>query len=438
MQDGPQGEASPMTEHRVSLRSLTLRRYEDPARSRDPRVRAVVTGLRTLDVAPAPRAHFRAELRAQLVAVAPRLITDGIAAEDQMIDIVPRPSTEPVSGQAERSRGARVAAGLRSIPIARPLGIAATLITVFALLLGGAVYLSRNALPGDALYGLKRARENFQYAMAGSDQERANLLLDFAGTRVDEAQGLIDRSSATALGDGASAGGGISAETEQLINSNLSSADGDVRNAAQLLGNDAVKSDNPHPLATITAWAPGQLARLHRLANAMPVGILRARTNQSSELVQAAAHRAKKLQTKVNCGAPTSTHSDQLGPVPSAGCGSTPPVVPGKHQKKHRHHAHHNRGGKPASSPVSAPIVATTPAPGDTHHPGAGPSIGPSNLPSTHKPPITLPTLPSLPNPLPSASIGVTLTHCHLGLGLGIIVVSVDTCTLMGGTPHNH
>jgi hypothetical protein len=59
-------------------------------------------------------------------------------------------------------------------------------------------------------------------------------------------------------------------------------------------------------------------------------------------------------------------------------------------------------------------------------------------VPSTHKPPIKLPTLPSLPNPLPSVSIGVTLTHCHLGLGLGIIVVSLDTCAVLGGTPHNH
>jgi hypothetical protein len=429
-----------MTEHRVSLRSISLRRYEDPARSRDPRVRAVVAGLSTIDVAPPPRAHFRAELRAQLVAVAPRLIADGVAAEGQMIDIVPRPTPELVASPAERSHRTRIAAGLRSIPIARPLTVAATLITVFALLLGGAVWMSRNALPGDALYGLKRASENFQYAMAGSDQERANLLLDFAGTRVDEAQGLVDRSSATALGTGLSAGG-ISAETEQQINSNLASADGDVRNAAQLLGNDAVKSDNPHPLATMTAWAPGQLARLHRLANAVPVGILRARTSQSSKLVHAAEHRAKTLQTKVTCGAPASTSSDSLGPVPAADCGSTAPSLPAKHRKKHRHHGHHGHGTKPAGSQISQPIVATTtPAPGGgKQHPGSGPSVGPTTPPSTHKPPITLPTLPSIPipNPLPSVSVGLTLTHCHLGLGLGIVVVDLNTCSLLGGTPHS-
>jgi hypothetical protein len=240
------------------------------------------------------------------------------------------------------------------------------------------------------------------------------------------------------MGAGPSAGG-INAETEQLINSTLASADGDVRNAAQLLGNDAVKSDNPHPLATMTAWAPGQLARLHQLAQAMPPGFLRARTSESSKLVHAALHRAKTLQTKVTCGSATSTRTDSLGPVPASGCGSpvpTVPTLPTKHPKKHRHHPRHNLGTKPAGSQLPPSIAATTP--GGKHHPGAGPSIGPSTAPTTHKPPITLPTLPSLPNPLPSASVGVTLTHCHLGLGLGIVIVSLDTCSLLGGTPHNN
>src|SRR3954452_13145573 len=121
MESGPHRGARPMADHRVSLHGLSLRRYEDPTQSPDPRVRAVIAGLQTLDPAPAPRAHFRAELRAQLVAVAPRLIADGIAAEGKMIDIVPRPTAVDAVPQPERSRTARLVTGLRSIPIARPL-----------------------------------------------------------------------------------------------------------------------------------------------------------------------------------------------------------------------------------------------------------------------------------------------------------------------------
>src|SRR4051812_7061057 len=73
-------EMTQMGEHRVSMLG-SLRRYEDPARSSDPRIRAVVAGLSTLEIAPPARAHFRAELRSQLVAVAPRLVAEGLSAE---------------------------------------------------------------------------------------------------------------------------------------------------------------------------------------------------------------------------------------------------------------------------------------------------------------------------------------------------------------------
>src|SRR5436190_1987747 len=58
-------EMAEMAEHRVSMLGSSLRRFEDPTRSADPRIRAVVAGLRTLEIAPPARAHFRAELRAQ-------------------------------------------------------------------------------------------------------------------------------------------------------------------------------------------------------------------------------------------------------------------------------------------------------------------------------------------------------------------------------------
>src|SRR5690348_17059209 len=117
-----------MSEHRVSMPGgSSLRRFEDPAHSADPNIRAIVSGLRTLEIAPPPRAHFRAELRAQLVAVAPRLVAEGVAAELTPVSPVaaperarPQPRPAPV---AQPSLLRRVLAGLHNLPISRPVGI---------------------------------------------------------------------------------------------------------------------------------------------------------------------------------------------------------------------------------------------------------------------------------------------------------------------------
>ena len=76
-----------MGEHRVPLLGSAWRRNDDPATSRDPQVRAVVGALATLP-APELNAEFRAELRAQLVAITPRIIAES-AQTGRMIDIVP-------------------------------------------------------------------------------------------------------------------------------------------------------------------------------------------------------------------------------------------------------------------------------------------------------------------------------------------------------------
>ncbi len=79
---------------------------------------------------------------------------------------------------------------LRAVRLGRPLTVTASLVTAFVVLLGGAVWMSRKALPGDTLYGLKRASERVQLATAGSDTERAQDHLDFAATRAREVQAL--------------------------------------------------------------------------------------------------------------------------------------------------------------------------------------------------------------------------------------------------------
>jgi hypothetical protein len=422
----PEQELGQMAEHRVSMLTTPLRRYEDPAKSRDPRVQAVLAQFKTMQAEPPPpRAHFRAELRAQLVAVAPRII----AESGELVDIVPRPHPRPsprprVPAPAHAPESARPLAWLRKIPIARPLSIAASVITVFALLLGGAVWMSQKALPGDALYGLKRASENVRIAMASNNVERARDYLDLAATRVDEAKSLVSRTSASASGTGTLADGSLSSHTAGLVTSNLSSADSDVKSASKLLGGQAVKSGSTVPLANLTKWAPKQLQRLTQLAAAIPNSELRSRTTSSTHLVHAALSRAQTLQSKVDCSCMSSSGSDDLGPVPCTVC-TSPATKPGTNPNPAKTTGH--SGKKSTKTGVTVPGQGATNSTGAS---GNGTQGGTSSTAPNAPPSLSGLPLPSLPIklPKPTTSLPITLGSCGLGITIGPIDLHLGSC----------
>jgi hypothetical protein len=442
---------SEMSEHRVSMLGASWRRFEDPTRSRDPRVRALVASLATLP-GPQPRAEFRDELRAQLVAIAPRIVAEARDA-DALIDVVPaRPAKTAPAGKPLPT-GRRTAArhsdswvtGLRRIPIARPLAVAASVITAFALLLGGAVWMSKKALPGDTLYGLKRASENAQLAIAGSDTQKASDYLEFAATRASEVRALLSRSAAGAIGRGPQAGAAVNAGTAKLITSTLASADSDVRSASSLLGFHAVRTRSSSALHTMTNWAPGQLARLNAITASMPSGSLQTRAAQSAHLVTQALGRAEALAGEIGCQCLQSSGSDSLGPLPCSGCGSsgstgpprpgaTPSVVkPGRH---------------PSGATASGSASQQAPVPGQHHGsatdttsapPGGRKSSPGLPLPSPPLPSLPLPSLPipSLPFPLPRPpKQPVTGGSCGLTVSLGLIGVGLGTCSGVNVSVH--
>ena len=384
------------------------RRAEDPALSRDPRVRAVVAALATLP-APEPHAVFRAELRAQLVAIAPRIIAE--SAPTATPTLTDTPVAEPIAAAGRPKHADGVFARLRGISFGRPLAIAASVITVFAMLLGGAVWMSQKALPGDTLYGLKRASENVRLDLAGSDTAKAKLLLQFAGTRVDEANGLASRATADAMGSGLQAGV-IDSHTADLIDSTLGSADSDVKNATTLLTNQAVASNSSTPLKIITDWAPSQLARLKSLAAAVPDGSLRQRAQSSAWLVNAAANRAKALVPVVANGCASTADTDSLGALPSSCTSSPTQRTPGT-GKQHTKGHHPNKSG-----------VGTNTAPGVSPLPGtsSAPAPGTSGSSSSPTSPIKLPPV-TLP-PVTAPSVPVTINNSCVK----VIVLSIGSC----------
>lgn len=403
-----------MAEHRVPLLGERWRRFEDPQRSRDPHIRALVGQLQNVAVGPAPDPVFRAELRAQLVAIAPRLVADGIAEGTAMVDIVP---AKPVS--AVRTAGH--APEIRRFRFGRVLGVATTMIVAFALLLGGAVVLSKKALPGDTLYGLKRASEQFELTTDGSDTERASDLLSFAATRTDEVQQLINRSSATAAGPGAHAGA-INESTGRLIESALASANSDTADASRLLGTQAIRDGSATPLTNMTNWAPGQLARLRSIWAALPDGLLRSATRSSVELVSSAQTRAKQLITSVDCACAAQATTDTLGPKPCTACPTTAAQNPTQPSRSGA-----TRSNSPAQQHTQAPVGRPShlkPVPGK---PVTSPVIPPLSSVSTPAPPTgLLPVLPSLPEVLPSKP--VSISTCGVQVNILGIKVNLGTC----------
>jgi hypothetical protein len=386
-------------------------RFPDPQRSTDPAVRELVSALATLP-SPAPRAHFRAELRAQLVAVAPRLVAEGRAEAE----------AAAAPQRAERARPhVRIAAGIR---------IAVAALAACAVLLGGAVWLSQSALPGDALYGLKRASENAQLALASDGHQRATDLLAFAKTRADEVSELLSQASATAAG--AQADGAISAAKASLIRSTLGSADDDLRQASQLLGGQAVRDRSGSPLDLLLSWAPGQQDRLGDVAGRIPAGDLRDAALASADLVAAAVTRAKALQANVGCSCLGGGGSDSLGPRPCLPCQSGParqttapatPTVPAPTRPGHP--------GVTSTRQPPAPATSTSNAPAPQGSSGSGGSAGSGGSSGGVLPPLPTSSLPSLPLPLPTVSLppltttssctpAVTIGPIKIGCGLSV------------------
>ena len=318
-----------MAEHRVSVLSASLRRFEDPERSSDPRIRAIVADLRAIQPAPPMRAHFRADLRSQLVAVAPRLVAEGVGVERPLTHESSHAAKKTASGATRELpavAGARVARG-GVFALARPTAVAASIVAVLAMILGAAVWLSGNAVPGDTLYGLKRANESVQLALTSGDTARGQKYLQFASERTHEVSVLLSRSSALAAGTGVSASGGINSHTAKLIDTTLDSADNDVRNASRLLGSAAVESNSANPLDVMTKWAPAQVQRLQAISQRVPAGSpLATRAAASTQLVTAAVTRSKTLVTLLDCHCLNQAPTDSLGPLPCIVC--TPSGAP--------------------------------------------------------------------------------------------------------------
>jgi hypothetical protein len=292
-----------------------------------------------------------------------------------------------------------------------------TVIAVFAMLLGGAVWVSKKSLPGDALYSLKRANENVELSLANDDAAKGREYLKLARTRADEVSSLVSRTASMAGGPGANAAGDVNAHTAKLISTTLDSADVDTRNGAKLLGAEAVRTGSAAPLDAMTNWAPSQLDKLQSIADRLGSGALQNRVAASSKVTADALSRAKALQSDLRCNCLDKSATDELGPLPCAtNCSaaqdpakqSTTPTRTQRPTKKVGNAPTATGSGSNSTTAATVPLIPGVPSVPVTTRRGV-----------TIPLPITLPpiTLPGQPEPTLSATH--TCTLYVLGICIG-------------------
>jgi hypothetical protein len=242
---------------------------------------------------PRPRASFREDLRAELVASITRggstTREDSRVTPERSITLaVPAPRREPdatapipkvvVPDTHRRARTTRNAV---------ILGVA-----FGALALSGVSLASNGAAPGDALYGVKRSNEQVQVALAGSDANRGRLHLEFAKVRLVEARQVDAGRIATVLAD----------------------MDQEVSDGARLVFTSALPGGDLAAIDAVRTFAKQQRNDLMSLV--ADVADAAAPARGSLDLLTQVETRADLLRAAMADGC-TSFTTDRLGPLPS-------------------------------------------------------------------------------------------------------------------------
>jgi hypothetical protein len=240
----------------------------------------------------------------------------------------PRDAFPAFNGRRARARGAIL------------VGVA-----VGAIAVSGMSAASENAMPGDPLYGMKRSTERAQLALASSDLSRGQLFLDFARTRLAEAQAV--------RGDSV----GFAAVLDDM--------DAETRHGVKLLTTSGMQRGDEAALDAIGTFLTGQRRQVSGLLDGAGRPE-RERASASLTLLDSIKKRADGLRAALRCGAGPATRADALGPLPQACTGGKAPAA-----------------GQPAPTQDQRPAGGR--APGSPHaestHPSA-PAIQPGGTPT--------------------------------------------------------
>ncbi|PZS37178.1 MAG: hypothetical protein DLM62_20645 [Pseudonocardiales bacterium] len=187
----------------------------------------------------------------------------------------------------------------------RAVVAAAAALCVVMSLSGMSVLLSRDAVPGDALYTFKRTAESAELGLTFGDQPKALKHLEFAGDRVNEIEIMAEQ---------ADSAGKWSAGQGKFVRA-LDDFDSDTTAGARLLTGLALHGQ-PSSLLALHTWAEQQKARLAvvRATLPMPIG---ARLDSTLALLDRVVVRASALSSRSSCVTITSGVRDELGLLPA-------------------------------------------------------------------------------------------------------------------------
>ncbi|WP_245633708.1 DUF5667 domain-containing protein [Amycolatopsis jejuensis] len=232
--------------------------------------------------------------------------------------------------------------------------------------LGGlTLLLSRDAVPGDALYGVKRAGEVTALGLTFGDEARAEKHLEFAANRVSELGRITDASGSayqTALRDFGS----------------------DVRAGVAELTELATRSSDRARLTSLESWAQDQARLLESEQPDVPAAA-REDFTAARGLLARVQERTTALGSRLNCYQITTGSTDELGLLPAGGACTQRPqssLSPG------------------GATPTSPPVVATPPT--ASPQPVPPPELAKPSTPTPAAPDVLVTTTPhSVPPPDP-------------------------------------
>jgi hypothetical protein len=256
---------------------------------------------------------------------------------------------------AGRSRASRrpAASGLRRRAVL--VGTAA-MVMLLAIASGG-IFASRNALPGDNLYALKRVAESAGLALTFDNAAKARRHLDVASTRLDEVEKMVGQNPQAPVGP-------------QLVASAIQEFDAATGEGSRILLATDDTGGDPAAIGDLRTWASTQVERLSSLRPELPVPAA-ADADGAIDLLDRLVGRTEALTARSSCSE-ISSGADDLGPLPAKGACAPRPADPestkagstSDEEQRSRQRSSDSTSPDGSEDPSSS-AVSSTPGPGE-------------------------------------------------------------------------
>lgn len=330
--------------------------------------RAVVRALRDAGATIGPDAAARERMRTRMWAgidaatagttsQATAAVTAGAETETPSRGRIPEVVPMPRRWVSPDDRGGRTRTRANNMLVA--LAAAACAVVIFG---GITAVLSRGALPGETLYGVKRTAESATIGLTFNPASQGYEHLRFATNRVSDVESLAARPAAT---------------PDSLNQFVLALTDFDADATAGTVALTSLPAGTvAGAMGPLRDWSAQQSDRLHRIQERLPA-IVHARVGESLDLLHKITLRANDLLARATCDAVTLSLTDALGPLPAVGaCDQHDEGSASESGRVHRAHS-------------NAPLTP----------PASGATAGQRSDSSTSSPPLleVPPLLPGLP-----------------------------------------